>query len=88
MKNYPTIPLYELLTQNNTTLLAVSDGGADKSKVMAHSVGYLALTRKSYGNAKTSHEVIQCHPAELKGIVASPTFAFYTLPSMPGNSNF
>jgi hypothetical protein len=32
MEKPPTISLYELLTQNNTTLLAVSDSGADVPK--------------------------------------------------------
>jgi hypothetical protein len=30
-------------------------------------VGYLALTTKYYGNAKASHEAIQCNPTPLKG---------------------
>jgi hypothetical protein len=44
MKKPSTISLYELLTQMHTILLAVSDGGADKPKIMARSVGYSALT--------------------------------------------
>jgi hypothetical protein len=38
---------------------------------MAYSVGYLALTRISYGNAKASHEVTQYNHTELKGMVLS-----------------
>jgi hypothetical protein len=32
MESPSTMPLHELLTQNNNTLLAVSDGGADEDK--------------------------------------------------------
>jgi hypothetical protein len=38
----------------------------------APSVGYLALTMKSYGNTTASHEVNQCFLTELKDIVGSP----------------
>jgi hypothetical protein len=41
---------------------------------LSYSVGYLALTRKSYGNTKASHEIIQCNPTERKCMVASSTF--------------
>jgi hypothetical protein len=50
--------------------VVVSDGGAIKT-IIAPSVGYLALTMKSYGNVETSHGLIQCIPTDLKGKVAS-----------------
>jgi hypothetical protein len=74
-----TIPLYELLNQKHTTLLAVSDGGADVPKTTALSVGYLALNRKYYGNAKASHEAIQCNPTAGKGMVDSPYSRFLNI---------
>jgi hypothetical protein len=49
---------------------------------MAPLVGYLALTRKSNGNAKASHEVTQCSPTDLKGMVGHlPTLVIDSLPS-------
>jgi hypothetical protein len=74
------ILLYELLTQRRTNLLAVSDGGADEPEATAPSVGYLSsLTKKSYGNAKTSHEVTQSTPTARKVMVASPYLTHYFL---------
>jgi hypothetical protein len=81
----PAIPFYELLTQNNTTLLywPLAMVVSMNQKTTAPSLGYLATTRKSYGNAKASHEVIQCNPTELNGMVASFPFVSDTLPSLP-----
>jgi hypothetical protein len=38
-------PLYQLLLQNDATLLVVSDGGVLKIKVMARSVGFSEMQR-------------------------------------------
>jgi hypothetical protein len=73
--------MYELLTKKHPSLLAVSDGGYDKAKAVAPSVGYLALTRNSYWNAKASHEATQCKATARKGIVTSPYFRFLQITS-------
>jgi hypothetical protein len=72
-----TISLYELLTQRHTTLLAISDGGADKPKNYGSFGWVLGADRELLcGNAKASHKITQCNPSERKGMVASPYFHF------------
>jgi hypothetical protein len=75
-----TIPLYELLTQN-IIIYWPSAKGADESKTTAPPVGYLALTRKAYGNAKASHGATQHNSTARKSMVASPYSLFLHLTS-------
>jgi hypothetical protein len=67
-------PLYQLLLQTDATLLIVSDGGVYKDTRLW--LIRLALTRKSYGSAKVSHEVTQYTLTAPKGMVATPYSCF------------
>jgi hypothetical protein len=52
MEKPSTISLYELLTQKHTTLLAVSDGGADKPKIYGLFGWVLGADRELLGECK------------------------------------
>jgi hypothetical protein len=69
--------LYQLLLQKDATLM--SSAIAAPLTIVASPVWYLALTRKSYGNAKTSREVTHARMSHL------PTLLFDSLPSFPGH---
>jgi hypothetical protein len=70
-------PLYQLLLQTDATLLIVIDGGVYKNKRLWHI--RLALTRKSYGSAKASHEVAKCSLTEPKGIMVRTSYSCFWL---------
>jgi hypothetical protein len=83
-----TIPLYALLNQKHTTLLAVSDGGADVPNNYGSFGWVLGTEHEILWETKASHEAIQCNLTARKGMVEYPySRSLHTRHTLPGNTN-